>query len=151
MPRSLDEATERAAVDRVARSWIGTPFHDMGEIKGGGVDCAKLLKCVYVEAGIIRDFVIAPYSPQHFLHSGEERFLSIVAGLAHEIEPAAVKTGDIVLYRIAKAFAHGAIVVAPGWPHIVHAHYGARRVRRGFGTSMHLGHEILAVKFFSYW
>ena len=149
----MNEAAGRTAVDRVAREWIGTPFHDLGEVKGpkGGVDCAKLLKCVYRDAGVIPDFEIDPYSPQHFQHSPEEKFIGYVIRFAHEIERERVQTGDVALYKIGKAYAHGAIVIAPGWPNIVHAHYGARLVRRGFGTSVHLGQPILGIKFFSFW
>lgn len=149
----MDEASGRVAVDRVALEWRGTPFHDNACVKGpkGGVDCAHLLKGVYCEAGVIPDFEIEHYSPQHFQHSGEEKFLGYVTRFAHEIEPDRVQAGDVVLYKIGKAFAHGAIVIAPGWPNIVHAHYGARLVRRGFGTAVHLGQPILAIKFFSFW
>lgn len=147
------EAAARARVNAAARSWIGTPFHDCAAVKGkgGGVDCAMLLRAVYVEAGIIPYFDIAPYSPQHFLHSGEEKFLGYVTRFAREIPCTAVQTGDVALYRIAKAFAHGAIVIAPGWPAIVHAHFHSRLVRRGRGDAVHLGTPILDVKFFSFW
>jgi cell wall-associated NlpC family hydrolase len=139
----------RARVDAVARSFIGTPYHDHGEVKGAGVDCAKLLLMVYVEAGLIDYVDVGHYSPQFFLHGHEERYLGWVTRFAREIPREAAGVGDIVLYRIGHVFAHGAIVVAPGWPHIVHAHYAARRVRRGFGDSVHLGTRILDVKWFS--
>ena len=106
---------------------------------------------MFFEAGIIPDVEIETYSPQHFLHSTEEKFLGYVTRFAHEIERDRAQTGDVALYKIGKAFAHGAIVIAPGWPNIVHAHYGARMVRRGFGTSVHLGMPILGIKFFSFW
>jgi cell wall-associated NlpC family hydrolase len=147
----MNEEAARDAVDRVARTWIGTPYHDCAEVKGAGCDCATLLKCVMVEAGLLEDFKIEPYSPQHFLHSPVERYLGHVTAFAREIPLERVKHGDIVLYKVAKAFAHGAIVIKPGWPHIVHAHFAARCVRRGFGNAVHLGKPILAVKFFSRW
>jgi hypothetical protein len=147
----VTEQAERDAVDRVARSWIGTPYHDHGEVKGAGVDCGKLLKCVFVEAGLIKDFTIGYYSPQHFLHREDQYYLTLVERFLDEVQPADVAAGDVALYWIGKCFAHGAIVVKPGWPHIVHAHSGARMVRPGFGTSVHLGLPIQAVKFFSRW
>jgi cell wall-associated NlpC family hydrolase len=149
----VNEQEGRAEVDRIAREWIGTPFHDLGEVKGknGGVDCAKLLKCVYVEAGVIPDFAIERYSPQHFLHSPDERFLGYVTRFAREIAPGAAQTGDVAIYKIAKAYAHGVIIIAPGWPHIVHAHFLSRMVRRGSGRAVHLGAPILGIKFFSFW
>jgi NlpC/P60 family putative phage cell wall peptidase len=147
----VSEEQQRDAVDRIAREWIGTPFHDCAEVKGAGVDCATLIKCVYTEAGLVAPFELEPYSPQFFLHSSEERYLGIVSRYAHEIPKERVRHGDIVLYKIAKCFAHGAIVIKPGWPSIIHAHFGAALVRRGFGTSVHLGSPILDMKFFSAW
>ncbi|TAK97549.1 MAG: hypothetical protein EPO08_21155 [Rhodospirillaceae bacterium] len=146
-----NEKKEREAVDRVAREWIGTPFHDNACVKGHGADCAQLLRGVFVEAGVLEPFDIPYYSPQFFLHQSDERFLGWVTKFAREIELADVRTGDVVLYRIGKCFAHGAIVVAPGWPNIIHAHHAARLVRPGFGTAVHLGAPVEGVKFFSRW
>jgi cell wall-associated NlpC family hydrolase len=149
----IDEKTGRDAVDRVAREWIGTPYHDLGEVKGpkGGTDCGKLIKCIFVEAGIIDDFDIPSYSPQHFQHRNDEEYLGFVTRFAHEIPLSAVQPADIVLYKIGMCFAHGAVVIKPGWPNIVHAHASSRVVRRGYGTSVHLGMPILDVKYFSLW
>lgn len=147
----MTEDEGRAAVDRVARSWLSTPYHDCACVKGAGVDCAQLLRAVFVEAGIIDDLVIHGYSPQHFLHSSEEQYLGYVTRYAHEIERDAVKTGDVVIYKVGLAYAHGAIVVAPGWPRIIHAHYHSRMVRQGNGLAVHLGTKILGMKFFSFW
>ena len=147
------ELTARHKVVEVARSFIGTPFHDCGEVKGrqGGADCATLLKMVFVEAGAVDDFKIEPYSPQFFLHQDEERYLGIVGRFAREVAPEEATFGDVVLYKIGRCFAHGAIIITPGWPHIIHAHYLARGVLRGNGTAVHLGTRIKAVKFFSRW
>lgn len=147
-----NEIAERDAIDRIAREWVGTPFHDLGEIKGVGTDCAKFLKCVWLEAGLIPNIAIETYSPAHFLHQKEERFLGWVQKMAREIEPDQVQYGDVVLFKLGHVFAHGAIVVKPGWPNIIHAHFGKRcGVRRGSGLNPHLGTRVLATKFFSYW
>jgi cell wall-associated NlpC family hydrolase len=147
----IDEASGRDAIDRVAREWLRTPYHDLGELKGVGTDCGKLVKCVFVEAGIIEDFKIETYSPQHFLHRSDEYYLEFVSRFAHEIDLSRVKTGDIVMYKIGNCFAHGAIVIKPGWPNIIHAHSTSKLVRRGFGNAVHLGMPILDTKFFSIW
>jgi hypothetical protein len=146
---TMDETHARDAVDRIVRTWIGTPFHDNAEVKGAGTDCARLIKCVFVEAGLIADYVLPHYSPQHFLHSDRQRFLEEVTARAREIPLDAVKHGDIALYWIGQAFAHGAIVVKPGWPHIVHAHSASRCVVAGRGTAVHLGTPIKGVKYFT--
>jgi cell wall-associated NlpC family hydrolase len=139
----------RDCVDAVAASWIGTPFHDHGEVRGAGVDCAKLLKCVFREAGLIPDIAIGHYSPQFYLHQPREEFLAWVMRFAGEIPLERVQPGDVVLYKLGLCFAHGAIVVKPGWPHIIHAHAAGKVVRRAFGSSPHLGLPVLDKKYFT--
>lgn len=104
-----------------AASWIGTPFHDCASQKGVGVDCAMLLKRVFETSGAVPEFDTGPYSPQWFLHRGEELFMSTVLAYAREISEENVLPGDVVLYKIGRCYAHGAIVES--WPcSIIHAH-----------------------------
>jgi cell wall-associated NlpC family hydrolase len=147
------ELERRERIDAVARSFLGTPFHDRGEVKGpnGGVDCSTFLKLVFVEAGAVAPFDIGPYSPQFFLHQSEERYLNFVLRFAREIAKEEAIFGDVVLYKIGRCFAHGAIILKPGWPHIIHAHQHGRRVREGDGERVNLGTRIRDVKFFSRW
>ncbi len=139
----------RDRLDAIARSYIGTPFHDHGEVKGAGVDCATLLKCVATEAGLVDPFQLDHYSPQFFLHQSEERYLGWIRKFAREIPQADALPGDIVLYKVGLCFAHGALIVKPGWPYIIHAHYAARGVRRDDGRRPRLGTSVLGIKFFS--
>src|SRR5580692_1265824 len=122
----MPEPEQRDLVDAIARGFIGTPFHDHGEVKGAGVDCATLLKCVFTEAGLVEPFQLDHYSPQFFLHQKEERYVDWVLKFAREIAPRDATVGDIVLYKIGKCFAHGALITAPGWPNIIHAHFASR-------------------------
>ncbi len=39
-------------VVRVARTWLGTPYHHQGRVKGAGVDCAGLSVGVAKELGL---------------------------------------------------------------------------------------------------
>ncbi len=152
---------KRLEIDTIARSWIGTPFHDHARVKGAGVDCAQLLLAVYHEAGLIPAIDVGPYSAQFFLHQAEERYLGWVRRFAREIPPpppvpspaceggTGWGIGDVALYRVGLCFSHAAIIAAPGWPHVIHAHAGGRIVRRGFGRSPHLGMAVKEIKFFS--
>lgn len=36
-----------------AMTWLGTPYHHQGRVKGVGVDCATLLCEVYKEVGLM--------------------------------------------------------------------------------------------------
>jgi len=141
----------RDDIVREAREWIGTPYHDHGTVKGrkGGVDCAQLIRLVFRNAGVIEDIHIPYYSPQHFLHSREERYLRTVQSFAREIDEAEALPGDVVLYKLGLAFGHGAIIIDPGWPTIIHAWSQAGCVCRGDGLQEMLGARWRERKFFS--
>lgn len=149
----MSEQEERARVCGIAREWIGTPYRDCAEIKGpaGGVDCAKLIKCVFEEAGLVPPIEIPNYSPQWFLHQTAELYMDRVTAHAREITQDQAKPGDIVLYRMGKCYAHGAIIIDPGWPNIIHAFYAARRVVRAHGLEGQLGRPKHVRKFFTRW
>lgn len=117
----MTEDEQRQRVIDIAMSWIGTPYVSNAMVKGrrGGVDCAMILVDVYCEAGIIpKEFDPRPYPPQWHMHRGEENYLNFVQSFSHEIfhNPG---PGDIVLFKIGRLFAHGAIVTL--WPQVVHA------------------------------
>ena len=141
------EFQQRTAVVKEAESWLGTAFHDHGEVKGAGVDCAKMVKLVYRDTGLIPDFEIKHYSPQFFLHRSTEAYMGYVLRFAHEIPESETKFGDLVLYKIERCFAHGAIVV--GWPDIIHAWYRDKKVVRMRGFDAELG--VKERKFFTFW
>jgi len=112
---------KRQEVVAVARTWLGTPYHAMGRVKGVGVDCLTLLAEVYTEAGIIPRVDI-PYYPQDWhLHRSNERYLEGLSRYACEIETAPLP-GDIALWKFGRCMSHGAIVVE--WPVIIHAYVG---------------------------
>jgi NlpC/P60 family len=121
------ERTERARVVEVARSWISTPYHDNAMVKGHGVDCATLLVAVFQEAGLTAPIDIPAYSPQWHLHRGEEKYMNEVLRHAKEISQEDAQPGDVVLYRIGRLYAHGAIIV--DWPvEVIHAEKAVGKV-----------------------
>lgn len=143
------DLSPRQRVVEAARSWLRTPFHDGANLKGVGVDCANLLAQAFEEAGIVRHVEIEPYSPQWFLHHSEEIFIGyILKAGAHEISEDEAQAGDVVMYKIGRCYAHGAIIV--DWPRqIIHAHKAARAVVTAGG----LDGDLLGKprRFFSMW
>lgn len=121
----MTEGEARAAVVAEAWSWVGTPYVPNGAVKGrrGGVDCARFPLAVYQAVGLVpKDFDPPHYSPQWHIHRSEEKYMAVVLRFAKEVSAPPkreVLPGDFVLFKIALAFAHGAIVVE--WPHIIHA------------------------------
>jgi cell wall-associated NlpC family hydrolase len=112
------EDAERERFVQAALSYIGTPYHHQGRIKGVGVDCATMLILAGCDAGLIDNFELPEYSPQWMLHRNEEVYLEIIGKHCHEIEPPALP-GDIAVWKIGRTFSHAAIVIE--WPKVVHA------------------------------
>lgn len=118
------EIQERQRVISVARSWVGTPYHTAGRVKGksGGIDCLTLLAEVYAEAGLVERIPIPHYPHDWHLHRSVERYLEGLLKYTHEIE-GPPQPGDIALWKFGRCFSHGAIVIA--WPQVIHAYVGS--------------------------
>jgi len=119
--QTVKQHEQRERVCKIARSWLGTPYHHMGRVKGSGVDCAMFPLEVYREAGIVGDIEV-PYYPQDWmLHRSDEVYLAIV--LQHAVEVIHPQPGDLVLYHFGRCWSHGGIVLDWHWPtfRIIHA------------------------------
>src|SRR5579871_708986 len=105
----MDEASQRAGVVAIARSWIGTPYHHQGRIKGVGVDCAMIVVEVFAEAGLIpKDVALPSYVPQWHLNRNAQRYLGVIASHARELPPdRAPEPGDVILFQFGRVFSHG--------------------------------------------
>jgi cell wall-associated NlpC family hydrolase len=117
----MTESEFRTAIATEAKTWIGTPYHANGALKGVGVNCAQFLFCVAKAAQVLEPNAPLPrwYTPQLATHSKEERLIAYVTSYgAIEISEAQVKTGDVVLYKTGQAHGHAAIVL--DWPQIIH-------------------------------
>ncbi len=101
-----------------ARTWLNTPWHHEGKIKGAGVDCGQILIEIYVNCGLIERPTVASYPRDWALHKKEERYLTIVERYCHQVD--VPEPGDIVVYKQGKSFSHGGLVIK--WPQIIHAH-----------------------------
>lgn len=121
-----DEPAERQAYVAAAREWLGTPFHDNAALRGVGVDCAQLVRSAAVESGLRRVEPTGAYSHQWMLHRDDDRLVAFVLRYTGEIGPDAARAGDLVIYRVGRAYAHLAIITGPG--RIIHAHKGSGAV-----------------------
>jgi cell wall-associated NlpC family hydrolase len=110
--------TPRDEVLREAYTWLATPYHHQGRVKGAGVDCAMLLIEVYHHCGLIPDIDPTPYPPDWHFHQDEERYLGWVKQYAQPVDVPA--PGDIAVFQFGRCVSHGAIVVA--WPLIIHSY-----------------------------
>lgn len=104
-----------------ARSFLGTPYHHQGRLKGVGVDCCMILCEVYHSCGLIPYVDPRPYSMDWMLHHSEEKYLGGVTKYGDKVDDP--QPGDIALYRFGRCISHSGIVVE--WPLIIHALRGA--------------------------
>lgn len=109
MPRA-ETAAARAAVVAEAITWVGTPYHHHGRIKGVGVDCAMVLAEVFHRCGLVPHVDAGFYPTEWHLHRGEELFLGWLSRVgAQPVEQPLA--GDIAVYRFGRCFSHGAIFI----------------------------------------
>lgn len=101
-----------------ALTWLGTPYHHQGRVKGVGVDCGTLICEVYEKVGLMPHLDPRPYPQDWHLHQLGERYLEHVKSVCFEVEDP--QPGDIVLYKIGLCVSHAGIVV--DWPMIIHSY-----------------------------
>ncbi|HEY8033043.1 MAG TPA: hypothetical protein VIF02_11870 [Methylocella sp.] len=144
------EDDQRRAVVREARSWVRTPYHPQGDIKGGGVDCGLLLVRVFVDTGLCAPFDPRPYADDWYLHRSEERYLGFIFDRAKEV--AAPLPGDVMVFRYGRCYAHGGIVTVASPLTIVHAFQPALIVlEEEVARNPALCNAARLPKFFSLW
>jgi cell wall-associated NlpC family hydrolase len=137
---------QRALVVQEAREWVTarTPYRPHAKLKGIGCDCATFILCVYRDLGLVEDVDHGAYSIQAHLHKplneAHERLLTqyvdTILRYADEIPEAEAQPGDMVLFKTAHAFAHGAIVI--NWPNVVHSCVGHGVMFADVSTDPHL-------------
>ncbi|KQU67780.1 MULTISPECIES: NlpC/P60 family protein [unclassified Rhizobacter] len=104
------ETEQREAVITEARTWLGTPYHHHGRLKGVGVDCGQSLCAIYEAAGVTAPIDPGTYSIAWHLHRGEELYIEWLqrVGATRTEAPSA---GDVALFRFGRTFSHGGVLV----------------------------------------
>lgn len=121
-----------------ALTWLGTPYHHQGRVKGAGVDCGTLICEVFERVGLMDHLDPRPYPPDWHLHQMGERYLQHVLSVCEPIDNP--EPGDIVLYKFGKCVSHGAIVI--DWPIVIHSYIGKGVIKQD-GTAGSLGKRIV--------
>lgn len=109
-PNERIEAQERQAVIAEALTWLGTPYHHHGRLKGVGVDCGQSLCAIYEAAGVTAEIDPGTYSTAWHLHRSEELYVQWLerVGAVRTDKPSA---GDVALFRFGRTFSHGGVLV----------------------------------------
>jgi cell wall-associated NlpC family hydrolase len=116
---------QREAIVKEAKEWVGTKYRPYSRLKGAGCDCAQFIAGVYENTGHIstedlRINIPQVYSVNAGQHIETTEYVDKLSQYMREIPESEVKPGDVVMYKLDKAFAHSAIVIE--WPtFIIHA------------------------------
>lgn len=113
-----------------ATSWLNTPYHHHGKIRGVGVDCAQFLVAVAYENGLITEeqYKSVPnYPVQWHLHNREEKLLEMVESFnCVEIPKELTQPGDIITFQFGRVTSHLGIKISE--TEFIHARYDVGRV-----------------------
>lgn len=102
---------QRDAVCTEAKTWIGTPYHHHGRIKGVGVDCGQLLVGVFHNAGLVPNVDLGAYATDWHLHHSEELYLGWMRKFCRPILREDAQPGDIEVFRFGRTYSHGTVIV----------------------------------------
>jgi len=84
----------------VARSWLGTPYHDQASLRGVGCDCLGLARGVWREVVGNEPFVIPPYSRDWGETGPYEVLAEGARGTMIEILPDDASPGTLLIFRM---------------------------------------------------
>jgi cell wall-associated NlpC family hydrolase len=116
-----EEQAQREAVVAEAATWLRTPYHHMGDVKGVGVDCAMILVRVYGAAGIIpADLDPRPYPFDWHLHRSDERYLGWLGQYGALVDEPQI--GDVVVWKFGRCYSHAGIYI--GDRRVIHSYLG---------------------------
>ena len=118
-------SADPARVVAVARSWLGTPYHDQASLRGVGCDCLGLVRGVWRDLCGAEPEEPPPYSPSWAESLRQETLALAATRHLLPIRATGMQPGDVLLFRWRDHLpaAHCAILSEPG--SIVHAHDGA--------------------------
>ena len=98
---------ERERVVAEAETWLRTPYHHMGRIKGGGTDCLMLLAEVYEASGVIPHVDVPFYPPDWNLHRDAERYhRDHFSGILDTLRPFLRDEPSVEFYNVETSTAH---------------------------------------------
>lgn len=108
-------------VVRLAREWIGTPYHHQASLKGGGVDCLGLVRGVWRE--LYGEEAEAPpvYCSDWAEVTGREAMLEAARRHLVSRPIGSVRAGDVLVFRYRAGLPAKHAGIATARDHFVHA------------------------------
>jgi hypothetical protein len=130
MTEYFSVSVNQSRLKEEALSWVGTPFHANGFVKGknGGVSCVGLIYRIAIEIGLITEIEVAPPTGpiawhQHNEHSLLNEFFrtpKIRKNLKIIEFEGGVMTGDLLPLKVGKTENHLSQFIDED--HVIHCH-----------------------------
>jgi len=119
------DSVDRGRIVRLARSWIGTPYHHQASRRGVGSDCIGLVRGIWRALYGSEAEALPAYSRDWAEATGEETLIAAARRHLIEVTPADVQPGDVLVfrYRAGTVAKHAAILATPST--MIHAFEGA--------------------------
>jgi NlpC/P60 family putative phage cell wall peptidase len=104
-----------ADIVRLARSWIGTPYHHQASVKGVGADCLGLVRGVWRELYGQEAETPPAYTRDWAEATGRETMLAAARRHLIEIAPGDARPGDVLMFRLRAGTAakHAGLLATP--------------------------------------
>ena len=111
--KNFYEKVQNGELERVLKSWLGTPFRHKCGVKGLGVDCSRFIGCVLQDLGLL-DFdsiksKLPDYAKGYHLHSKSNILFKVLTKyLDVDIldKETSLQDGDILLFNYGRTESH---------------------------------------------
>lgn len=127
-----------------AMTWLGTPYHHHGAVKGVGVDCARILAMVYSACGLVPPIDLGNYRRDWHLHRAVEQYRDRLLEYTNKInDPDVPLRGDIALFRFGRTLSHAGIFVEDDQMTIIHPYVGRGVIISRLDEAPLVGRDVL--------
>lgn len=147
----MPDVSQRLLLIEEARTWLGTPYHKRGLIKGAGCDCYSFVILCLQSIGLALDNDFPVHGDDWWTNCTDQEYFKRIMKFASEKVRGTglwgtlteAQPGDIALVRCnrqSQIFNHGGIVV--DWPRIIQCGDRVREVSV-WQDPLWRGHEIV--------
>ncbi len=124
-----------AGIVRVARGWIGTPYHHQASVRGVGTDCLGLVRGVWRDI-YGTDAEVPPAYSRDWAEAGGAETM-IAAARRHLVETdgrnSEIGAGDVLIFRLRPEMVAKHAGIATGEDTMIHAMEGRPVAEVGLG------------------
>ncbi|HEX7072588.1 MAG TPA: NlpC/P60 family protein [Hyphomicrobiaceae bacterium] len=112
------------AVVRIARSWIGTPYHHQASLIGCGTDCLGLVRGIWRELYGTEPATLPPYTRDWAEATGRETLLDAARRHLVEVENEKAQPGDVLVFRLRECLPAKHVAILATGTTMIHAMEG---------------------------